>query len=158
MTQALNLRDKFKYSYSTGQVFRKLKTGWVACKSKANQKGYLRVGLDGRRVYAHRLVWALVTGKWPDGDVDHKNGIKSDNRLVNLRHVDRSTNLENMRSAKSNNKSTGLLGAYRHSSGRFTSRIQIKGADVYLGMFDTAELAHQAYVKAKRELHEGGTI
>jgi len=150
--------DSFRFDFATGDVYRKRKSGWVLCKPSIGSNGYKRIGVCGKRVGAHRLIWALLFKQWPEGDIDHKNGIRTDNRLVNLRHVDRSTNLENTRSAKSNNKSTGLLGAYKSGHGRFSSRIQVKGEDIYLGVFSTAEEAHAAYIKAKREFHAGATI
>lgn len=116
--------------------------------------GYLRFSVRGHRYSAHRLAWLYVNGEWPRLDIDHVNGVKTDNRIVNLRAVSRSVNLQNIRGPRRDNLSTGLLGAYVCGH-RFTSRISVLGVDRYLGIFATAEAAHVAYIAAKRQLHEG---
>lgn len=161
MISSKEARKWFDYSPETGKFTRLTRRG----KSKAGSEltgtkshGYLRAILNGKSCALHRLAFLWMTGAWPAGDVDHIDGNRENNRWSNLRDVDRSTNLENIKSAKSNNKGTGLLGAYPHKSGRFYSRIQVRGSDGYLGMFDTAQEAHSAYVKAKRDMHKGNML
>lgn len=121
-----------------------------------NSRGYL-VGTVRRVMYAnHRLAWFYVYGVWPTGDIDHINGIKSDNRIQNLRDVSKTLNQHNQRKAHSQN-STGVLGV-RPRGNRFSARIVINRKDKHLGCFDTAEAAHEAYLAAKRQMHEGCTI
>jgi hypothetical protein len=132
---------------------------WAGMVAGSLCKEYLAISIDKRLHKAHRLAFLWMTGKWPENEVDHINGKKVDNRWVNLRDVDHRTNSQNSRRARSNNKSTGLLGAYFDKScGRFSSTIYVDGKWRWLGYFETAEAAHSAYVKAKRELHEGCTI
>jgi hypothetical protein len=120
--------------------------------------GYLRVGIDGGVYLAHRLVWLYVHGIWPERDIDHLNGIRTDNRISNLRHVSRSINLQNRRSARSDSLS-GLLGVEWHgASGLWHARIRAGGVRHCLGYFRDKHEAHQAYLEAKRRLHEGCTI
>ena len=69
------------------------KAGQVA--SSVNALGYGRVKINGKSVLAHRLAWALHYGEWPDGAIDHINGIKTDNRLCNLRLATRAQNQQN---------------------------------------------------------------
>lgn len=112
----------------------------------------------GRQMYLeHRVAWLLTTGRWPTLFVDHINGDPADNRWCNLREVDHSTNLENQRRARSDNR-LGLLGVRRTKSNRYDARIWIKGKPRSLGVFDTAEAASAAYIAAKRRLHVGCTI
>ena len=115
---------------------------------------YIRVA---KRLYlAHRIVWLYMHGSWPEGDIDHINGERADNRSRNLRSVSRSVNNENRVVASADNKSTGLIGAHYHKySGKFTSQIVVREQKFYLGYFDTAEEAHDAYMTAKAELHSG---
>jgi len=54
------------------------------------------IGLLGKRYYAHRLAWLYVYGVWPDGDTDHINRNKHDNRIANLRSCSRSENMLNV--------------------------------------------------------------
>jgi len=117
--------------------------------------GYRVVQVDGRLYLAHRLVWLLTHGSWPSQDIDHINGVRCDNRPDNLRDVDRATNIQNIRGPYSTSR-TGLLGAYVcKATGGFQSSIHANGRTVSLGYFTTAEEAHAAYMKAKRELHPG---
>ena len=152
------LRATFCYDYETGKLFRRQKSGMVEQAESISSNGYARIGFKYKRYGAHRIAWALVTGNWPTQDIDHKNGIRNDNRLCNLRHVDRSTNLENTKRAKQSNKSSGVLGVYVSQKGLITSRIQVKGVDVYLGSFSSIEKASEAYLKAKSENHKGAIL
>lgn len=147
-----------EYDAETGAFMWKVTKSAMAPKGSAAGRvasnGYVGIGIDHRRIGAHRLAWLCMTGSWPDGDIDHINGDRADNRWSNLRCVSRSVNLQNRRHSHGK---VGLLGAY-HCGRKFMSRIRLFGKDIYLGVFDTAEAAHAAYLKAKRELHEGCTI
>jgi hypothetical protein len=104
----------------------------------------------------HRLVWLYHTGEWPDNPIDHINGNPKDNRIENLRSVSHVVNMQNQRRAMSTSK-TGLLGAFPWK-GKFLAQITVDGRIRNLGVFKTAQEAHEAYVKAKREFHDGCTI
>lgn len=120
--------------------------------------GYLECSVDSKRYRLHRLAWLYMHGEFPIGDIDHINGIRNDNRIDNLRIASRIKNSQNKKNASSNNK-TGLLGVFFHKQNkRYTAQIRINGKNKHLGMFDTPELAHQAYLIAKRQFHEGNTI
>ena len=57
--------------------------------------GYLQCTLFRKRFYIHRLVYEAWVSNIPKGcDIDHINGIKTDNRVSNLRVVSRSENLK----------------------------------------------------------------
>ena len=118
--------------------------------------GYLSVMLGGVSDPSHRLAWLYEFGAWPCGDIDHKNGNTTDNRIANLRDVSTSTNCENRRGPTKFNKS-GFLGVSPHR-GRWKAGIRVKGAYHYLGLFDDPLVAYDAYLTAKRNLHEGCTI
>ena len=120
------------------------------------QTGYRIVRINKRNYFAHRLIWLCKHGGWPAGDIDHINGIKSDNRLVNLRDVSRTRNKENIRKANANSAS-GLLGAHKFKD-RWSSHIGVNGKKFHLGYFDTAQEAHEAYLAYKRVHHIGNTL
>lgn len=74
-----------------------------------SQRGYLTGSLNSQRVYAHRVIWKLVHGTEP-AEIDHINGDRHDNRLSNLRAVDRTTNGRNL--ARKSNNTSGVNGVY----------------------------------------------
>ncbi len=118
--------------------------------------GYSRIGIDGKRYFCHRLAWLYVHGSWPAGFIDHINGVRTDNRLSNLRVVSRSGNSRNMRAAMTGSRSN-LLGVSKHRNG-WAAKIRYGGKQVHLGTFRTPELAHEAYLQAKRVHHETCTL
>ena len=91
-----HIKKCYTYDAATGEI--RNRKGQVVKGAANSKKGYLYVSLylDRQRkdVYLHRLVWALVYGRFPK-QIDHLNGIKTDNRLVNLREVSQSENDQN---------------------------------------------------------------
>ena len=150
------------YDKSTGELrWLKNKGSRAKANTVAGNKfgvGYLRLTVDGNQLLAHRVAWLLATGEWPRNEIDHINGNKADNRLANLRDVDRKTNSQNIRSPHKDNKS-GLLGAsWNKKSGKWQATIKLAGKTAHLGEFPTAEAAHGAFVLAKRNYHLGCSI
>lgn len=108
--------------------------------------GYILIGIDGVRYQAHLLAWMYMTGTHPEHFVDHESGSRSDNRWKHLRAATRSEN--NRNSGVRSHSALGLKGVQRHRTGRFVAKIQFNGKQKYLGIFDTAELAAQAFKDA----------
>lgn len=158
---AQRLRELLNYDPETGALTNAVSrihcpAGALAGSKRKN--GYIEVSLLGGRYYAHRLAWLHVHGEWPQNSVDHINGVRDDNRIANLRDVQHRVNLQNRRSAPSNSMS-GVLGAKWIPRKRlWSSRIKVGGATKSLGYYKTADEAHQAFLSAKRRLHEGCTI
>ncbi len=160
MITAEKVRHLFSYNPNTG-IFTRLIT--VSSGARAGDiagskftGGYLRVGILGKYYLLHRLAWLHVHGEWPKYGIDHINGDPSDNRIDNLRDVTQAINQQNQRKAQTGS-ATKVLGVY-HSRGRYLASILVSGKTAHLGRFDTAELAHQVYLEAKRKLHPGCTI
>jgi len=116
-----------------------------------NKDGYLRISVDEKLYSAHRLAWLYVYGEFPEHDIDHIDGIRNNNRILNLREVTRSENQQNIYNAYKNSK-TGFLGVSQRGN-RFQAQIKINGKRMYLGSFSSPEEAHIAYIEAKREFH-----
>ena len=126
---------------------------------KRKKDGYIQIKISGVPYLAHRVIWCMVN----DGiDIylylDHINGIRDDNRIDNLRVVNHVSNMQNRRKAQVNS-GTGLIGACVHKgTGRYEAQISHYGNKIYIGLYDTPEEAHQAYLNKKRELHKTCTI
>lgn len=113
-------------------------------------KNYLKIKILDKSHFTHRLVWLYVYGYIPKEDIDHINGIKNDNRVINLRLASNSENHQN-RIVSKNNKS-GYIGVSPHLN-KWRSKITLNGKSIYLGIFNTPEEAHKHYVAAKSLLH-----
>lgn len=125
-----------------------------------NHDGYVRVGFKRKMVFAHRIVWLLTHGDWPQGEIDHINGQRDDNRPENLRVVNRKENMQNQRSAHKQSRS-GALGVRKTSNtsqDRWYASIRADGRTHYLGVAESIDAAKKLYITAKRQLHEGCTL
>lgn len=99
---------------------------------------------------AHRVGWALYHGKWPLNEIDHINGIPSDNRLVNLREVNHVENLQNQK-IPSDNKSGHIGVSWNRHRNKWISRISVDGKYLYLGLFSNKEDAVISRSKAETQ-------
>ena len=155
-------RELLDYDPLTGSLTWKVRRSKTAIAGSTagclTRFGYWKVVVDGRQYYAHRLAWLIVNGEWPTNQIDHKNGVRTDNRIVNLRDVTRITNNENRRLPESCNK-LGILGVFKSQGCKnFCAQIKIKGKSIHLGSFPSTQEAHAAYLEAKRQHHQGCTI
>ena len=117
-----------------------------------NGQGSRSIGIRRRMYFAHRLAWLIMTGEWPPAQIDHKNGIPTDNRWENLRAATHSQNKCNQRVNKSNK--AGIKGVHkRKDCNRWAAFIQINRKTHYLGLFKTADAAKAAYEQAALRHH-----
>ena len=77
------------------------------------------------------------------GDIDHIDGNPSNNKLSNLRDVPHRINIQNRKSKTTRNKS-GFLGVVQRGN-KFAAHIHRNGKQIYLGLYETPELAHKVY-------------
>lgn len=109
---------------------------------------YITIGFPVRFA-AHRLAWFYVYGVWPKHEVDHRNLVKTDNRLGNLREATRGQNAHNMKLFKNN--TTGAKGVgFDRRRGKYRAQIKLNGKAVWFRRFDTIEEAIEA---RRNELH-----
>lgn len=146
------VRELLTYDPNTGLMHWKVARGCVKAGAEAgfNEKGYRGIRIDGVQTYVHRVVFLLLYGRTPLV-VDHINGDRSDNRLINLREVDQSLNLRN-RVMSSNNRS-GVAGVFWNTErSRWTARIKVHGKTTHLGTFKRLEDAAAVRKEAERLL------
>ena len=130
----------FDYDPNTGIMTRR-NTG----KAVGTQgEPYPRIKIRGKSYVAHRLIWRMMTDGLMPEEIDHINGVRTDNRWVNLRAATRGENMRNFR-MRSNNTS-GFKGVCWHKKARsWVAQIQVNKKCMHIGCFQTPELAHEAY-------------
>jgi hypothetical protein len=149
MLTAEELREQLDYDPLTGVFMRqvsnsnRIKRGDVA--GTRTDRGYRTIRLLNGRYMAHRLAWLYVYGDWPAKCVDHINGVRDDNRIANLREA---TFVENGRNMKKRPQTRCKLKGVSVINNRFRAQIGIRRKVIYLGIYDTEEEAHAAYVAA----------
>ena len=120
-----DFNNLFYYDESSPSCLRR-KTDWVSGEYynivKAHtgdavggltRSGYYRLNVNGRNFLCHRIIWEIHFGKVESGTVlDHVNGVRSDNRIANLRCIDNKVNCRNG-GMRSTNKSTATGVSFR---------------------------------------------
>jgi hypothetical protein len=152
------LRNLLDYDPDTGIFHWRVSRGGVepgAAAGHINNRGYILIRVNGTDFKAHRLAWLHFHGMWPDHQIDHINGDRSDNRIANLRDVSQFTNMQNQTKPPKNSTS-GFLGVSWHKRAKqWRARISVNGRVQHIGCFDCAKEAHAAYLAAKLRFHLG---
>lgn len=166
------LRQLLRYEPDTGRLFWKKRPVWMFsdghrdaagnCNNwnarysekpafTAKMKNGYRIGAVGdRSLLAHRVIWAIVNGEWPEDQVDHINGDRQDNRLKNLRSVCRAENNKNSKRPCTN--TSGVVGVgWRPRQNKWLAQIKTGGKAHYLGCFDDKQDAIRARKDAERK-------
>ena len=155
------LRLIFSYDPETGLLHWKKRTdissrgdrkaGKLAGTS-CDKDGYLVVQIRRKRYGCHRIIVAIVTGKWPEHDVDHKNGNRTDNRWSNIRQATRQQNLRNMK-LRYTNKSGYKWVSWSKVMNKWVAQIRDGKTNLNLGFFDDPAEAHEAAKAAAIVIH-----
>ena len=145
------LLSTLAYSPATGEFTWARKTcdkvviGRIAGSMQTN--GYACIRLNRKLYLSHRLAFMYMTGIFPLLDVDHINGVRTDNRWCNLREVTRTDNLKN--GSKPSTNTSGVLGVRKHrDTGKWVATVSIDNKTKYLGLFADFNDAVQARQEA----------
>jgi len=128
--------------------------GWRAVKiTPQGKQGYSNIGLDGKWYGYHRVVYKVCNPNWDitdngrENEIDHICAVKPlDNRIENLRVLNSQQN-------KFNNLHFAKGYTYNKRDNKYQAKIRTNGKVIYLGCYDTAEEAREAYLKAKAIHH-----
>lgn len=150
------LLEVLNYEAETGIFTRRIatsprvKTGDVA--GNLTKEGYIRICVDGVLYMAHRLAILYMTGNWPTEFVDHRNGVRSDNRWANLRLA---TNTENLRNTKRRvDNQSGCKGvSFLASRKKWIVDVRVNGKTKRVGYYETMEMADAAARAYRSQAH-----
>jgi hypothetical protein len=154
------LRKRLRYEPETGKLF------WLYCDEMPREwqtrysgheafttvggNGYCTGSVNKVTLYAHRVIWVLHSGEWPDGQIDHINGTRTDNRIKNLRVVSNEENSRN--SAMSARNTSGVVGvSWSKKRGMWRSEVVVNKATIILGYFNAIEDAAAIRADASRK-------
>ena len=122
----------------------------LGCVNPAN--GYVQIMLERKLYRVHRLAWLYVYGVWPEGQIDHINHSRADNRIANLRDVSSGINHQNR--ARKTKSFSGHLGVSWHKrDARWQARIEVLGRQTHLGCFADLADAINARKNAEKLYH-----
>ncbi len=146
--------EKLSYDQETG-IFtwnydgtRGVKAGDVA--GYKMQNGYIMLSVGGRKIIAHKVAWLFVYGEFPEGNLDHINRNKADNRISNLRNATYEQNAQNRE--KNCKNTSGYKGVTWHKRDqRWQAAITIKRKVIHLGYYQDPQDAYSAYIEASKK-------
>lgn len=133
-----------------GRTWNTVREGTIAGRLRSD--GYREIKIDGVAYLAHRLAWLFVNASWPMAGIDHKDSIKDNNAINNLREANQSQNMANIYVHPRNKLGIkGVMFAKRER--KFKAQIKHGGKVRHLGYFDDPESAAEAYRIAAKKFH-----
>ncbi len=99
---------------------------------------------------SHRAAWAIYYGEYPKNHIDHINGVRTDNKIINLRDVTRSENQRNMKTHKHNTSGHTGVGFHKKTE-KWRANIWKNNKQIHLGLFDDFEGAVAARKSAEKK-------
>ena len=148
------LKARLRYRPETGMFY------WIngpRCNKRAgcySGLNYVQITFGNKKYTGHRLAWLYMYGYMPK-EMDHKNRIRNDNRIENLRECTRSQNLANKLPRKRKiDLPRGVHRAIGRNGfqGKYTARITFHGRIISLGTYPSIKQASMAHETKRIEL------
>jgi len=145
--------EKLKLAIGRGYKYDK-ETGIVTTPTgkelnKTNNVGYIYLNpyKDGKThlILVHQFAWYCVNNEIVEC-IDHKNQVKTDNWIENLRSVSKLQNQWNQKVRKGY--------TFNKRDNNWTAQMGFKGKRIFIGNFNTEEEAHEAYLKTKQKFRD----
>ncbi len=147
------VNGRFKYNPDTGIITNRVSSGKARKGEEAGTKnkcGYRTLYILNGRYLGHRVAWFIYYGYWPKYTIDHINGIRDDNRIVNLRDVEHKENQKNLSIQKSN--TSGYTGVYWNKPTKnWRVKIEVDGKQIHIGYFKKIQQAIKARAEAEKK-------
>lgn len=112
--------------------------------------GYVVIRFEGKAFKSHRIAYLLMENEWPPNFIDHINGVRSDNRWINLRKATRQQNSYNKGLDK--RSSTLIRNVYKKRN-QYGVMVSTPTGRKYIGAFDDIELAELVAIEAQDKYH-----
>ena len=135
----------YAYDPETGNIYSKLGKIFNATHSKGYVQISTTINKKSFKLLGHHFAWYCVYGNCDIDEIDHINGVRDDNRICNLRNVNRNQNQWNHTKAKGY--------AWHKKSNKWKAQISFNKKDMHLGLYVTEQEARQAYLNAKEKYH-----
>ena len=149
------LKELLHYNPETGiftwkvSTARRVSSGDVAVTKRKD--GYIQIKLNNELILSHRLIWIYMYGYLPKY-IDHINGQRDDNRIINIREVSNQQNSLNSKISKNN--TSGIKGVYWDKSrNKWTVRLAIDGKGKFFRRFDDIDLAKLVIEEVRNKYH-----
>jgi hypothetical protein len=149
------LKELLHYNPETGiftwkvSTARRVSSGDVAVTKRKD--GYIQIKLNNELILSHRLIWIYMYGYLPKY-IDHINGQRDDNRIINIREVSNQQNSLNSKISKNN--TSGIKGVYWDKSrNKWTVRLSIDGKCKFFKRFDDIDLAKLVIEEVRNKYH-----
>lgn len=114
-------------------------------------KGYMRIGIDGKRYLQHRIIYLMFHGNLPSA-IDHIDGNTSNNRIENLRAATNTENLQNMKLCPTNTSGSKNV-SWDTKAKKWLVMLNVSGIRKYIGLFKDLELADLVATEARNKFH-----
>jgi hypothetical protein len=113
--------------------------------------GYIQIKVKNELILSHRLAWIYMYGYLPKY-IDHINGQRDDNRIINIREVSNQQNSLNSKISKNN--TSGIKGVYWDKSrNKWVARLFVNGQCKFFKRFDDIDLAKLVIEEVRIKYH-----